>query len=231
LDLHPYLRENITEIFCRSYVSPRSPYCSLSIPEQGIGGWANFDPEPVIDDSGLRAAGGLLQTPLSIPFRTPAAGQPNCVFLSQWQQDQSRLQIPLTGHAQSLSLLMTGTTLPQASHMVHGGVMVRYADGTASTLMLRNPETWWPIERDYLLDDYLFRDDSPLPPRVDLRTGKVRMLTRDSFLGKGRAVPGGAATILQLTLDPARQLASLEIEATLYGIVLGLLAVTLARPD
>lgn len=229
LDLQSCLRENITKIFRRAYVSPRSPYCSLSIPEQGIGGWANFDPQPVIDDSGLRAAGGLLQTPLDIPFRTPAAGQPNCAFLSQWQQDQSRLHIPLTGRAQSIYLLMAGTTLPQASHMVHGRVMVHYADGTASTLMLRNPETWWPIERDYLLDDYLFRDDSPLPPRVDLRTGKVRMLTRDSFLGKGRPVLGGAATILQLALNPAKPLASLEIEATLYGIVLGLLGATLAR--
>ena len=43
-------------------------------------------------------------------------------------------------------------------------------------LMLRNPETWWPIEQDYLLDDYLFVNDAPLPPRVDLRTGQTRVL-------------------------------------------------------
>jgi hypothetical protein len=96
-------------------------------------------------------------------------------------------------------------------------------------LSLRNPETWWPIEQDYLLDDYLFVNDAPLPPRVDLRTGQTRILDPVSFHGKGRTVPGGAATILHLPLNPAKDLASLQVEVDLYGIVVGLMAATLAR--
>ena len=45
-----------------------------------------------------------------------------------------------------------------------------------------------------------------------------------------RPVPGGAATILFLPLDPRKRLASLKIEASLYGIVVALLAATLVRP-
>ena len=102
-------------------------------------------------------------------------------------------------------------------------------DGSAAKLALRNPENWWPIEQDYLLDDYLFVNEAPLPPRVDLRSGKTRVLEMASFKGKGRTVPGGAATIVHLPLDPAKELASLTVEAELYGIVVGLLAATLVR--
>jgi hypothetical protein len=107
--------------------------------------------------------------------------------------------------------------------------MVSYKDGTTAKLALLNPETWWPIEQDYLLDDYLFVNTAPLPPRVDLRSGQTRILDAASFHGKGRTVPGGAATILHLPLDPARDLAAFEVAVDLYGIVLGLLAATLVR--
>jgi len=125
---------------------------------------------------------------------------------------------------------MAGSTMPQCSRMDHATVSVTYRSGDAATLVLRNPETWWPIEQDYLLDDYMFVNDAPLPPRVDLRSGQTRILDRASFLGKGRTVPGGAATILHLPLDPARDLSSLRIDVELYGIVVGLLAATLVRP-
>ena len=124
---------------------------------------------------------------------------------------------------------MAGTTMPQCSRMQHGTVSVTYADGTSATLVLRNPETWWPIEQDYLLDDYMFVNNAPLPPRVDLRTGQARILDPVAFHGKGRTVPGGAATILHLSLDPAKDLASLHVAADLYGVVVALLAATLAR--
>ncbi|MGA2198149.1 MAG: alpha-L-rhamnosidase, partial [Bryobacteraceae bacterium] len=184
-----------------------------------------------IDDSGMRGAGGMLKTPLGVPFRTPAGAAPNCLFLSQWQQDQAEAEIPLAGRAEGVYLLMTGVTFPQASRMEHGRITVAYAEGGQAQLSLRSPETWWPIEQDFLLDDYLFIDEGPLPPRVDLRTGETRLLDPASFKGNGRAVAGGAATILFLPLDPGKNLAFLKAEAKLYGIVVALLAVTLARPS
>jgi hypothetical protein len=114
--------------------------------------------------------------------------------------------------------------------MEHGRITVAYADGAKAQLSLKSPETWWPIEQDYLLDDYLFIDEAPLPPRVDLRTGTTRILDPASFKGNGGSVPGGAATILFLPLDRRKRLASLKVEANLYGIVVALLAATLVRP-
>jgi hypothetical protein len=124
---------------------------------------------------------------------------------------------------------MTGTTLPQCSRMQHAVFTIEYTDGSRSSLPLRNPETWWPVEQDYLIDDYLFVNAAPVPPRVDLSTGRTRLVQADSFKGEGRRVPGGAATILYLALDPAKLLAAMRLEVNLYGIVVALLAATLVR--
>jgi len=231
VDLSAVLKHQVKQIFTRPYAEPRSPFCSLAIPEQLTGGWANMDITAKIDDAGLRGAGGILQTPLGVPFRTPAGTAPNCLFLSQWRQDQAEAEIPLTGQAEGIYLLMTGNTFPQASRMEHGRITVAYTDGFQAQLSLKNPETWWPIEQDYLLDDYLFVNEAPLPPRVDLASGRTRLLDLASFKGQGREVPGGAASILYLPLDARKNLASLKVEASLYGIVVALLAVTLARAE
>jgi hypothetical protein len=68
-----------------------------------------------------------------------------------------------------------------------------------------------------------------LPPRVDLSTGKTRILDPATFKGKGRSIRGGSATILTLNLNPERELASIKIKCDLYGVVLALLAATLVR--
>jgi hypothetical protein len=230
IELAPFFEHHINDIFTRSYVAPRSSFCSLALPETLLGGWANFDLRVLIDDVGLRSAGGTLRTDINVPFLTPSgANVPNCSFISQWELDQQAIEFSVSGHARTLYLLMTGTTYPQASHMQHGTVTAIYKDGTSSKLILRTPETWWPIEQDYLLDDYLFIDDAPLPPRVDLSTGKTRILVPANFKGKGRSIRGGSATILTLNLNPERELASIKIECDLYGVVLALLAATLVR--
>ena len=229
VDLAAVLKHQVTEIFTRGYAEPRSQYCSLAFPDSLLGGWANPDGRANIDDAGLRGAGGLLKTALGVDFATPAGSAPNCLFLSCWKQDQRAVKIGLGGRAHGIYLLMAGSTMPQCSRMQHGTVAVRYTDGSAAKLMLRNPETWWPIEQDYLLDDYLFVNNAPLPPRVNLRDGQTRILDAVAFHGKGRTVPGGAATILHLPLDPAKELVSLQVEAELYGIVVGLMAATLVR--
>ena len=230
VDLTSLLKHQVTEIFTRVYAEPRSPYCSLAFPDNLLGGWANPDGRAIIDDAGLRSAGGLLNTAIGVSFGTPVGKAPNCLFLSHWKQDESAAKVTLTGRARGVYLLMTGSTLPQCSRMQHGVVSVTYADGASTKLGLRNPETWWPIEQDYLLDDYLFINNAPLPPRVDLRTGETRILDAASFHGNGRMVPGGAATILHLKLDPGKDLVSLDIKVDVYGIVLGLMAATLTRP-
>jgi hypothetical protein len=68
-----------------------------------------------------------------------------------------------------------------------------------------------------------------LPTRVDLKTGAVRVLDAATFKGRGGKVPGGAATVLELELEPAKELRSLTVRALANDVVIGLMAATLAR--
>ena len=235
VDLAPYFNDRVTNIFRHEYRSPRSPYCSLAIPKQGIGGWAGeVNASAEIDDRGLRAAAGARDgrfvLPNGVPFATPGPGDaPNVIFTSQWDNFPREVTVPLSGRARGVYLLMAGSTNWMQSRLDNGDVIVAYADGTVARLALHNPTNWWPIEQDYFIDDYQFRRPDPIPPRVDLKTGRVRLLDIAEFKGEGRRIPGGAGTVLAMTLEPQRELKSLTIRALANEVVIGLLAATLAR--
>jgi hypothetical protein len=125
---------------------------------------------------------------------------------------------------------MAGSTNFMQSRMDNGELVVAYSDGSSTRLALRNPETWWPIEQDYFIDDYQFPLDGPLPPRIDLKTGQIRLLDLAAFKGMGRDVPGGAATVLDLPLDAAKQMRSLTLRTLCNDDVIGLMSVTIERP-
>jgi hypothetical protein len=235
VDLDPAFNDRVTGIFQHDYRSPRSPYPSLAIPQQGFGSWTGFAATFHVDDSGLRAAarrgGGRIVTPQGIPFVTPtAAGTPNVAFTSRWSNFPDSVRVALHGRASHLYLLLAGSTNWMQSRIDNAEVLVRYADGDSARLALRNPTTWWPIDQDYYLDDFAFRRPEPIPPRLDLATGVFRVLDPASFAGKGRKVEGGAASLLDLPLDPDRELRSLTLRTLSNEVVVGLLAATLARP-
>ncbi len=225
----------VSEIFRQDYVSPRSPFVSLATPRQGFGSWCKPDRTFDVDDSGLRAvaaaASGRLALPNGVTFATPGeAAAHNVAFVSQWENFPREIAAPLTGRAQKAFLLVAGSAHAMHSRVDNGEVIVRYTDGSTTRLPLHNPTTWWPIDQDYFIDEFAFARPGPLPPRVDLKTGRVRLLDPATFRGQGRVVPGGAATVLDLSLDPAKELQSLTLRALANEIVLGLLAVTLERP-
>ncbi len=227
--------DNVTQIFKNQYRSPRSPYVSLAIPKQGIGGWAgSINATADIEDAGLRAAsdanGGRIVTPAGVPFATPGkGGGRNIVFSSLWDNYPHEFTTPLDGSAKAVHLLVAGSTNWMQSRFDNGEVVVTYADGTFVTLKLENPTNWWPIEQDYFVDDYQFRRPGPLPVRVDLKTGRVRALDEATFKGQGREIPGGSATVLRLPLDSSKPLKSLTVRALANEVVIGLMAATLER--
>jgi hypothetical protein len=124
---------------------------------------------------------------------------------------------------------MAGSTNHMQSRFENGEVAVTYADGSVERLRLENPTNWWPIEQDYFIDDYQFRRPEPVPIRVDLKTGKIRVLDIATFKGRGGPIPGGAATVLDLGLQPGKELKSLTVRATANEVVIGLMAATLVR--
>jgi hypothetical protein len=236
LNLVPYFNDQVTRIFQNKYLSPRAETATLELPTQGIGNWCYPLTQANIDDAGLRqlaGAKGEIKLPTGTPLRTPGvAGAKNILFVSQWDNYPRQATLPLRGRARHAVLLMAGSTNAMQSQFVNGEVVVAYADGTTATLPLRNPDTWWPIEQDYVEDGFAFRIGAPKPYRVHLKTG---LITKDfdqytSIKGfSTRAIDGGAATVFELPLDPQKKLKSLTVRALANDVVIGLMSVTLAR--
>ncbi len=159
--------------------------------------------------------------PNGIYFSTPSAPEAkNIVFTSQWDNYPHDVTIPLNGHANHAYFYGGLDEFHAKSHGQRrsGGHVYRRQ---FSAMALRNPETWWPIDQDYFIDDYQFPLEGALPPRVDLRTGNIRLLNLATFKGEGRTVPGGAATVLDLALDPKKQLQSLTVRTLCNDVVIG----------
>lgn len=234
LDLTSHFNDRVTQIFRNEYLAPRSPFVSLAVPKQGIGSWCKPARQFEVDDTGLRALAakgeGFIALDNGIRFATPSATElKNVLFVSQWSNYPKSAEVPLTGRASQAYLLMAGSTQSMQSRFDNGEVVVTYADGSTAVLTLRNPETWWPIDQDYAIDDFAFRYNGAVPPRIDLKTGTLRIRTLDEAKGKGRTIEGGAATVLDLPLDPAKELKSLSVRAVANEVVIGLMGVTLVR--
>jgi hypothetical protein len=234
LDLSKVFNDRVTQIFRNEYLHPRSPYATLAIPKQGIGSWTHFDEQFEVDDTGLRAMahrnGGRFILPQGVPFQMPVSVElKNIAFTSQWDNYPREIAVPLSGRAIHVYLLMAGSTNWMQSRFDNGEVVITYTDGAIERLALNNPTNWWPIDQDYFIDDYAFRRPEPIPPRVDLKTGAVRILDPTEFKGKGGKISGGAANVLDLSLDGSRELKSLSVRTLANEVVIGLMAVTLVR--
>lgn len=235
ISIDSLFNEDLTRIFQREYLSPRSPFCSLVIPKQGFGSWCHPHDTFTVDDSGLRksaaANSGRLQLPNGVPIATPSAKDAkNIAIVSQWDNHPRHLRVPVAGRAAKAYLLMAGTTDGMRSRCDNGELLIQYKDGSKTRVGLDNPGSWWPIETDYFIDEYAFTRPGPLPFRVDLRSGKVRVLEGISFIGKGGSVPGGAASVLDVKLDPTKELDSITVRTVANEVLVGLMGVTLERP-
>jgi hypothetical protein len=236
VDLTPYFNDRVTQIFRNSYRSPRAETATLELPTQGIGNWCYPLTQANIDDAGLRQlarADNEIRLPTGVPLRTPgAAGTKNILFVSQWDNYPRQATLPLRGQARRVTLLMAGSTNPMQSQLVNGEVTITYADNSTATLPLRNPDTWWPIEQDYLDDGFAFQTGASKPWRIHLKTGLITQDFTQFTSIKGfstRAIDGGAATVLELPLDPGKKLKSLTVRALANDVVIGLMSVTLGN--
>jgi hypothetical protein len=58
----------------------------------------------------------------------------------------------------------------------------------------------------------------------------VRVLDPAAFKGAGREVEGGAATVIEVPLDPTRPLKSLTLRTLANDVVIGMMGLTLDTP-
>ncbi len=233
LDLSGKFNDKITNIFKEQYLSPRSPYPTLAVPVQGIGDWCSFKETELIEDEGLRKLAGSkgeIVSPQGVPFFTPGKEGANILFTSKWDNYPGKAELTLSGRGSHLYLLMAGSGHHMQSRMTNGIVTVEYADGTKDELPLVSPDNWWPIEQDFYEDGYAFRVDAVRPPRLYLKTGEWHLDSYDVLSkNKPRRIAGGAASLLDLPLNPAKALKSLTLETKTNDVVIGLMAATLKR--
>ncbi len=232
VDLSAWFNDSVTQIFRNHYLTPRSPYPTLQIPWQGIGDWASYSKTASIDDSGLRKRAGRnnrIVIKQGIPFNTPGDPEkPNILFTSLWDNYPDRVSVPLSGKASHAYLLMAGSTHHMQSRISNGVVVFEYADGTSDRIELVNPETWWPIEQDYYVDGFAFSVTGNRPPRIHLKDGSepaepYEVRSKNST----NLIDGGAATVLDIPLDPERELRSMTLSTLSNDVVIGLMSLTL----
>ena len=237
INLSSFFNSEVNAIFKNQYLSPRPRTTTLQLPTQGIGNWAYPLTAVNINDSGLRKKAGEkneIVIKQRIPFSTPSkTGLRNIVFTSQWDNYPKQVFIPLKGKSSHAYFLMAGSTNPMQSRMVNGEIIIEYRDGASEILQLKNPENWWPVEQDYYEDGFAFTTGAPKPVRVYLKTGEDSR-TFDKFITirgfSNRGIDGGAATVLDLPLDPSKELKLLRLKAIANDVVIGLMSVTLVRP-
>ena len=243
VSLAEYVNDSLTNLFQPRYFSPRPERTTLQIPVQGIGEWCHPQTTFELNDSALRVA-DVLNTSVGVPFLTPTEGY-NVVFTTLWDNFPSLNTIPLSGKAERIYMMMAGSTNAMQSQIENGVVRVVYADGTADSLLLVNPESWCPIEQDFYDDGLAFRLKAKRPYRLHLKSGVVSR-TLSAVLGRddkeashsvdlnstgifGNVLEGGAATLYDLPLNDSKELDHLEVEALSNDVVIGLLGVTLQR--
>lgn len=238
IDLTSFYNATVTSIFKQKYLSPRSSNPTLQLPVQGIGNWCYPKIDPIIDDAGFRRRAannnGSFILDNGARFKTPIQNMfNNIVFTSLWDNYPDSMSIPLEGKGKYLSLMMAGSTNPMQSQMENGRVIVYYQDGSSTTLSLRNPENWWPIEQDYYEDGYAFHLNATPPTRIHLKDGTIyNGFAPESMYSKlkgysERMIEGGAATVLYLKIEKHKKIKSLTLKATTSEVVIGLMAVSI----
>ncbi|WP_207533361.1 DUF4450 domain-containing protein [Desertivirga arenae] len=236
VELNKVFNDKVTNIFKNKYLSPRPQGPTLQLPWQGIGNWCYPLIDANVDDTGLRAAAGeksQVVLPNGVSFATPSqTGAKNIVFTSKWDNYPDSISIPLKGKSSHAYFLMAGSTNPMQTQMDNGELVLIYKDGSFERLALRNPETWWPIEQDYFTDSFAFKTGAPKPYRVYLKTGEITREFRNFSTIKGYsnyAIDGGAGTVLDLPLNPDKELKELRLKTLTNDVVIGLMAVTLVK--
>lgn len=234
----------VSDIFKNQYLTPRSPYTTLCVPTQGMGDWCSTKKLAKIDDSKLRSMvkDGTFETLPGLSFRTPAEGK-NIAYTSLWDNYPDSITIPLSGKASHAYLLMAGSTNPMQFAIENAVVRVEYTDGTTDELMLVPPVNCCPIEQDFVENAVAFAMPAVRPYRIGLNTGIVsRHLFRDSHYQEAAtagdlpdmklamcALPGGAATMLDMPLNAKKKLRSLTLRALSNEVVVGLMGITLQK--
>jgi len=239
VNMEKLFNNKITKIYeYGKYLSPRWKYTTFNVPTQGMGQWCHPNDISIINDSCFRkvaaANNNTFTMPQGVPFSTPgASSKTNIAFTSLWDNYPKEMALPLNGKASKAYFLLAGSTYYMQTHILNGVISVKYKDGTHETLELILPDNLIPLDQDIFIDKCAFDSPQPRPWRVRLKTGDVSKY-HSGDMGKTITnnpmyVDGGMATMLDLPLNPNKELESVSLKTVANEVIIGLMSVTLVR--
>lgn len=203
MDISAFFNCNMTEVHTQEYMTPRPKGYSIGMFPNGRYAWEwnhRGHNQLYVDDSALRAANGLVRTPSGIPFYTPSE-QENLACVSIWDNFPTATTIPLDGTGKELAILFVSTTSSMQTLVENARITVSYADGTAESVKLV-----YPIN----IDDWL----------VPALQTKNEIFYFNDY---------NHATVQRIRLNPAKQLASVKIEAIANEVIIGIMGISVKR--
>jgi hypothetical protein len=112
-------------------------------------------------------------------------------------------------------------------------IFVMHGKNSRDLLDLILPDNLLPLDQDIFIDGWAFKCNQPRPWRVRLKTGDVSKYHAPSLKKHMSNDPiyidGGMATMLDLPLNPKKELKSLTLETIANEVIIGLMSVTLVE--
>lgn len=203
IDISKFFNCSMMEVHEQEYLSPRPEGYSIGVFPNGRYAWEwnHCGHNAVcIDDSNLRAAGGMVHTRSGIPFMTPASGK-NLACVSLWDNFPAEVAIPLSGTAQELAVMFVSSTNCMQTQVENVRITVEYTDGETTAAKLVYPNS---------IDDWM----------VPALQKENEIFYFSDF---------NHATVQRLRLDPTKTLAALKIEAIANEVIMGVMGVSISR--
>ena len=198
--------------------------CSVRLGVDGYSGWCFAwwgTPVPAIDLANLQKLSdgrGRILTPQNVPFARFAGEDnqaKNIAFTSLWDNWPRAVTVPVGQRAESVWLLVCGSTNPMQTRIANAEVRFRYADGQVEKLELVPPLNFWTLcpfgGADYDYHSAAFCLPKEPPPTVQLGNNCRAM-------------------VLSWKLRPGAKLKELTLETLSQEVVIGLMGVSLMNP-
>ena len=159
------------------YLSPRPKTCSVRLGTDGYSAWTFAywgDRPPAIDLGNLAAltdGTGRIMTPQRVPFRR-FGEKKNIAFTSLWDNWPRSVRVPVGKQAETVWLLVCGSTNPMQTRIANAEIRFQYADGRIEKLALVPPLNFWSlcpfggVDYDYRTDAFCLPKEPPLTVAV-----------------------------------------------------------------
>ncbi len=203
MDITEFFNCSMTQLHNQEYWSPRPEGYSIGVYLNGRSAWEwnhRGHNQVFVDDSALRAAGGVVRTRSGIPFLTPSEKE-NLACVSLWDNFPTELSIPLSGTAKEIAMLFVVSTNSMQTQVENARITVTYADGDTVTQKLIYP---WNV------DDWLV-------PALQQQNETFYFSEYNHGI------------VQRLRLDPTKELANIKVEVIANEVILGIMGVSIGK--